>query len=262
MGRERRFTWFEAAGYRDGDWRAPTPEELYSLWQQDRSGDPRRPNIDTAAFPDVPMNARSDFWTTEPRNCVGDARQGCGLTVDFMTHAADVIWPNIQKHTRLPLLVVRPGRSADPAEPNSETTERPTMSADRRFRLRGGEAEDTRTKLVWQRCPASTTYSASRGCVGVMRSYTLSDARELGGDGWRLPTKDELLTLVVNRSGGPPLKINQTVFYMGKLSQQFWTSTIYSGSHGKQVWCIDFDFGNGTNCGEYPRMVRLVRSRS
>jgi hypothetical protein len=252
VGQEREVTWLEAVRYADGDWRAPTPEELHSLWQQDPSGDPRHLNIDATAFPDLIANRLYFFWTTE-------GKTGTGVSVSFQGPSTTAVWPNWRKDRRLPLLVVRPGKADDPAQAPSEAAGAPVSSG--RFLLRGEEAEDVRTHLVWQRCPVGMRYAASTGCVGVLQPLPLADARRLGRDGWRLPTRDEILTLMVESRAGHPPMIDESAFPgMGTNYLRYWTTTLYDS--GPQVWCGDFTFGRGTNCGPYPMMARLVRSRA
>jgi hypothetical protein len=144
--------------------------------------------------------------------------------------------------------------------PERDDPRPPSMSGSGRFRLRDGEAEDLRTRLVWQRCPVGMAYSAGRGCVGAPQRFGLGDVRGMGSDGWRLPTRDELLTLVVKSRAGHPPMIEEPVFPgMGTRYLQYWSSTAHDPEHTDQVWCVDFALGAAHPCGRDPNMVRLVR---
>lgn len=56
------------------------------------------------------------------------------------------------------------------------------------------------TKLVWQRCSIGQSWTGS-SCSGRAQSFTWDDAMNQAKDGWRLPTLDELDTLVICSSG-------------------------------------------------------------
>src|SRR5664279_4073220 len=60
-----------------------------------------------------------------------------------------------------------------------------------RYTVTSGTVYDSKTKLTWQQVVPATGYiwaAAKTYCVGVGAS--------LGGTGWRLPTRNELLTIV------------------------------------------------------------------
>jgi hypothetical protein len=189
LGETRRFTWYEAVQYRDSDWRAPTSTELFSLWQE--QPDPRLPNIDTEVFLDIIEDLKpcslpisishhepapiscSDFWTSSPT-----------LSVDFLHRGGDIVWPNHTKDFRLYVLAGRTAQAPVTAEPHSPATSiEPAISRSGRFRLSGAEAEDLRTHLIWQRCPAGKTFSPRFGCVGVSHLHDWNEARRLQDNG-------------------------------------------------------------------------------
>lgn len=64
-----------------------------------------------------------------------------------------------------------------------------------RYEISGPQVTDTQTKLTWQRCAVGQKWHEGAGCAGTPRQISWKDARKLGG-AWRLPSKDELQTLV------------------------------------------------------------------
>ena len=73
------------------------------------------------------------------------------------------------------------------------------------------------------------------------------------GDGWRLPTIEELETLL-NRG-----RANPASSFPGMLSECFWTSAEYAGS-ASYAWYVNFFSGNVNRYGKtstfYGRCVR------
>jgi hypothetical protein len=78
-------------------------------------------------------------------------------------------------------------------------------SPQERYRYLGqvqGIVEDSRTKLQWQRCSLGQTWTGA-ACTGVATHHTWIEAQRLAPAGWRLPSKDELASLVYCSSGEP-----------------------------------------------------------
>ena len=76
-----------------------------------------------------------------------------------------------------------------------------------RYEVRGSNGDmiyDTTTQLEWQRCSLGQTWNG-RTCTGEANPYTWDQARAAADrvSGWRLPTIDELRTLVYCSSGQP-----------------------------------------------------------
>ncbi len=67
-----------------------------------------------------------------------------------------------------------------------------------RFEAVGGLVHDSKTDLTWQRCTVGQRWiNEGNRCEGPPVRLTFDDAKRLERDGWRIPTLDELLSLVV-----------------------------------------------------------------
>ena len=81
-----------------------------------------------------------------------------------------------------------------------------------RFLLKGELAFDSKTKLTWQRCGFGQHYKDGR-CLGTLKLVTHTEAKQAAlkaGKGWRVPSLDELASLIEKRCLAPML--NQVVF--------------------------------------------------
>lgn len=125
-----------------------------------------------------------------------------------------------------------------------------------RFQIKGGEAYDTVTGLTWQRCSVGQHWTEALGCVGVIRQMSWQEAMARAAGGWRLPTIDELKTLIANNCSNPA--INEEVFPDMELYKLwYWTST----DTGTSVWYVAFGSGSVHNADRTDlNAVRLVRS--
>jgi len=119
---------------------------------------------------------------------------------------------------------------------------------------------DAKTNLTWQRCSVGQHWAEGNGCVGEVKKFTFDDAQRLGDGTWRVPTKDELATLIdhgrVERNQSPTI---DEVAFPNTPSEYYWTSTTYDASDG---WLVSFGGGGFFNnyFRIYPLAVRLVRS--
>ena len=81
-----------------------------------------------------------------------------------------------------------------------------------RFLLKSELAFDRKTKLTWQRCGFGQHYKDGR-CSGALKLVTHTEAKQAAlktGKGWRVPSLDELASLIEKRCVAPML--NQAVF--------------------------------------------------
>jgi len=118
-----------------------------------------------------------------------------------------------------------------------------------------GTVIDIETKLIWQQGPAGKMHwnGAMSYCSGLLLA---------GYKDWRLPTLDELKTLV-DSTQSPP-KINH-MYFPGTVSSFYWSSTT-AASSTDYAWGVDFDDGGGyvyvKTHGCYVRAVRGGQSGS
>ena len=130
--------------------------------------------------------------------------------------------------------------------------------ADSRYVIRGGEVYDTRTKLTWARCSVGQEWK-NEHCAGTISTFTFASAQKQASGGWRVPTKDELVTLIdpdrknfpaIDTAAFPDMDANHT---------WYWSST----PNGTAIaWYVDFTDGytSGFVDGINTLAIRLVRS--
>ncbi|MYW70398.1 DUF1566 domain-containing protein [Streptomyces sp. SID8379] len=118
-----------------------------------------------------------------------------------------------------------------------------------------GTVRDNVTCLLWQRAPAP-------------RRHTFTDAQaycarlNLAGDGWRLPSRIEVMSLVDTTRSGPAI---DTAAFPGTPAQFFWTSSPWAVTKTPlRAWIVNFYEGLTSNAvdqsGSY--QVRCVRGDS
>src|SRR3954467_14277733 len=67
-----------------------------------------------------------------------------------------------------------------------------------RYEIKRATVYDKQRRLTWQRCSVGQTWDG-KTCLGAVENLTWDDAWDAAahaGTGWRVPTKDELLTLI------------------------------------------------------------------
>jgi len=67
--------------------------------------------------------------------------------------------------------------------------------ADSRYVIHDGEVFDSKTKLTWARCSVGQEWKHEH-CVGTISTFTFADAQKQANEAWRVPTKDELVSLI------------------------------------------------------------------
>jgi hypothetical protein len=137
----------------------------------------------------------------------------------------------------------------------------------------GGEATPTQLKqftirdrssgLEWLRCSVGQVWNGYT-CIGNARMLSLDEAlqaevlaqNELGA-GWRLPSVDELRTLVCESCTQP--KIDSRL-YPNTMAAPYWSSSKNRWSIGR-YWTVNFYTGHtfGRNAPDMARYVRLVK---
>lgn len=122
--------------------------------------------------------------------------------------------------------------------------------------VKDGKIYDKKTDLTWRRCSVGQKWEEPRGCVGAISQMAWSEALSLASNGWRLPTKDELASLISPTCKNPA--INEKAFPGMELNKLwYWSST---KSDGDAAWNVGFWRGTVQACYSwFANAVRLVR---
>ena len=133
-----------------------------------------------------------------------------------------------------------------------------------RYVLRGALAYDSKTRLTWQRCGYGQQFRDGR-CVGALTLVTPDEAAQAArkaGTGWRVPTVDELASLVTQRCRPPMLnpQVFPDVRAVSEGKAAFWSS---SRHEALPMLTYNVDFiapAVDANTAGVSMGVRLVRS--
>jgi hypothetical protein len=164
-------------------WRVPSRIELVSLVDFSKAS----PSINTEAFPDT---TNENFWTSS----VVTFDAGLVYLVFFLN--GHTTYSQLDYEYR-----ARCVRSAEPAPAE-------------RYSSENGTVLDRQTTLTWQRVIPKSLYTwadATKYCAGL----------DLSGPGWRLPTINEVQTLV-DESHNPSIDLTA---FPATPSEYFWSSS-------------------------------------
>ncbi len=108
------------------------------------------------------------------------------------------------------------------------------------------------SKLMWQDDKSAKTIQKNwSGAIEHCASLTFA-----GYSDWRLPNKNELLSIVDNSKYN--LAINSA--FKNTTSHYYWSSTTYAGTTNN-AWYVDFYYGHTNNYYKYDsKYVRCVRA--
>jgi len=220
------------------DWRLPNIRELQTI--VDRSV--YDPAIDTAAFPNTPASL---FWSASAYANGIYTAWGVGFLNGSPYYYV--------KGSTIQVRLVRAGQSfglLDIARPSTDYVAQGN-----------GTVTHTPTSLVWHRCAVGQTWTGI-SCSGTASSFTWDAARLLtstfaGQTDWRLPTEEELLSLVDYSKVDPAF--NGTLF-PNMSASLFWSASAFA-SDSSNAWFAYFSDGyaGGGTKGNYEQ-VRLVRA--
>lgn len=119
--------------------------------------------------------------------------------------------------------------------------------------------KDNHTNLIWSLQTVSTitwTNATATGDGSPIKAH--NDASRCGfSDGWRVPTRRELLSIVHHGASNPAI---DTSYFPSTASNWYWTSDTYAPGQAS-AWDVDFNNG-GTYANDQTDgyHVRLVRS--
>ncbi len=125
----------------------------------------------------------------------------------------------------------------------------------------GAEVKDIQTNLIWQRCQVGQPWNGST-CEGEVKSFTAEEAQKQAPNGWRIPSVDEVRTLVSkDRANG--LSINALAF--PNSASHVWSVSDAANSSAPTLARILFSSGMAYFSLEKKSIgdaVRLVRAGS
>jgi hypothetical protein len=132
----------------------------------------------------------------------------------------------------------------------------PTRTPSSRYVINGNQVYDRKTELTWQRCSVGQQ-ARGAACAGAVKQITWDEAKAAEKTGWRLPTKDELATLISPTCKDPAM--NAEAFpNLDKDKLWYWTSTV-NGDF--LAWLVNFADGSSTSFDRTDiGAVRLVRA--
>lgn len=139
----------------------------------------------------------------------------------------------------------------------TSATAAPTLDGRYQILAGGSEVKDLKTGLVWQHCSVGQQWSGQT-CEGEADKFTFDNAQALSRNGWRVPGKDELASLVDKAAGSPT--IHAQAFPVTP-ADTFWTSTP-AGPTGYAIYAWFVGFNNGLVYGNIRSLnghVRLVQ---
>jgi len=128
-----------------------------------------------------------------------------------------------------------------PSRPSLRARSSPTGVCVSNPRVNGAACDDVvldaTTNLIWQRAVAGDPYNwddAKDYCqtLGTIPGYP---------SGWRLPTREELLSIVDGSRQDPSIDPEK---FPGTPSDCFWSSSPFDAS---RAWCVDFSGGVALN---------------
>jgi len=149
------------------------------------------------------------------------------------------------------LLSATPGQAARPR------CEHVTEATNGRFVILGSEVYDIKTNLTWERCSVGQSWNGRTGCIGAVKQFPWDEAMSQAKGAWRVPTADELTTLVsvncarpwINEEAFPDMDFSKLWYWTGTEKGAFGAMSVHFGGHG-----TEFNYREGKFA------VRLVRS--
>jgi hypothetical protein len=237
------FSWNQAIALANGEWRVPRIDELYSITEHSSSSSSF---VNKSIFP----NTGGAFWSSSDFLWnFTDISSGDAWFVSFDDgrddfDAKDNGWA-----------AVRLVKGGNPILQSKKYTPTSEFSVD----YTKGTAIHNKTNLMWQICAVGQYWTGST-CSGSPSKMNFSSAisqnSTIGGyDNWRLPTINELKTIVEYNS--PSLNINSDIF-SSATPDFFWSSSLDKSY--EFAWGVEFSYGtdnyNGVNSNAGVRLVR------
>lgn len=239
-GSANMYTWSQANALSGSTWRLPTIAELLTIVERDGY----MPTLNTALFP---RPSPSQQWSATTDASYTSA----AWYVDFNIGSSY----SRDKGYTYPVRLVRGGYPLDASGQYTPTAD---------FADNGdGTVTNAKQGLTWKRCAEGQSWSGSV-CTGKANTYTWDQAVALAGNGWRLPSENELLGLVEWSKAGYPA-INTAIF-ADTLAPYTSVTTLWSSSayadNANMAWKLVFGYGyeytNGKSVTYSALLVRDV----
>jgi hypothetical protein len=135
-----------------------------------------------------------------------------------------------------------------------------------RFTLDEGEAHDKKTGLIWNRCSVGMHWKNGKGCLGERQFLNLEEATKIAksaGNGWRLPSVDELVSIVDDKCGTPAtdVVVFPDIGPFEEMESPYWTnSSAEVGTGLGLTYFVDFRTGIvDAHTKGFSQAVRLVK---
>lgn len=127
----------------------------------------------------------------------------------------------------------------------------------------GQEVFDVQARLTWRRCAEGMNWNGTT-CAGKAKKFSYGAAKKQAaslatqsGQAWRLPAKDELLSVVQKGKKKPLI---DTAAFPGTPAALFW-ATRPEAADNLNAWIVNFRNGHVYgNTGSKAPHVRLVRT--
>lgn len=207
------------------DWRVPSIRELTTIVDYTLAN----PAIDLNAFPNTyGIFVRSSSSNSYNANCPWSVSFFGGISNDCLSNHID----------SMGVRLVRGGTSSSNllnlARPNSDYQD----NGD-------GTATHKPTGLMWKRCLEGQTWSGS-ACIGIANVFTWRDAKTIvstfaNKNDWRLPTQQELLSLVDYTKPASTPTLN-TGLFPNDAASGVWSGSPYAYDAGF-AWFVHFSYG-------------------
>lgn len=246
-GAAQNYTWYQTQSVTQSfagqsDWRVPSVRELQTLVNRTLFA----PAIDRTAFPNTPA---TDYWTS---TSLVSSTSPYAWEVNF--EAGSALASASFKSSTQPIRLVR-------GSPTSSLLSLVQLKSD--YVDHGdGTVTHTPTGLMWKRCVEGQIWSGA-GCTGTASKQDWAAANALasnfsGRSDWRLPTAEELLSLV-DFTRSDPTAIHSTIFPTTGVDS-YWTASTYIG-YASYAWFVSFVYGEiGVSSKDNTKQARLVRS--
>jgi Protein of unknown function (DUF1566) len=126
-----------------------------------------------------------------------------------------------------------------------------------RYVIKGGEVYDKDTNLTWQRCSVGQDWKEGAGCTGTIKVFTFDQAQQQNSGEWRVPTQDELASLIDHSREEFPMIDKEAFPGMNQSTPTYWSSTPDGDARAWDARFIPGDISDDVR--GYRFAVRLVR---